>query len=239
MYVYIYIYRYIYIHTYIYIYIYIYIEVSVVALNSWATLGIGCYLSFGAPVVSSATGCFVSPAGTRPFGKGTSFWPEPQPLFAPRRRRRGELQPRVESRFAESAANTVRTGQPLSPPTHRIPVNYRQNRRGGANPFGRAQVKWPVGERTPTHPRQIAVRFPETNVSLKARTQNGPPEILPDPTRDPRGDPGREARSHGIRAATLPLFAALAAPGPGKPAPTLEREANSTGMKAKRHGSVR
>ena len=110
---------------------------------------------------------------------------------------------------------------------------------GAARRPGPGEGWWPVGERTPTHPRQIAVRFPETNVSLKARTQNGPPEILPDPTRDPRGDPGREARSHGIRAATLPLFAALAAPGPGKPAPTLEREANSTGMKAKRHGSVR
>ena len=37
----------------------------------------------------------------------------------------------------------------------------------------------------------------------------------------------------------MPLFAANAAPGPGKPAPTLEREANRTRFRGKRHGSVR
>ena len=39
--------------------------------------------------------------------------------------------------------------------------------------------------------------------------------------------------------ATLPLFAAIAAPGPRKPALPLEREPNLTGFKGKRQESVR
>ena len=83
---------------------------------------------------------------------------------------------------------------------------------------------------------------------------SGPPE-------GPAGAPGRTSAQGGgnfaatcgscgsgarqnmgpaaIGRATLPLFATLAAPGPRKPAFTSEQEANRTGFRVKRHGSVR
>ena len=57
------------------------------------------------------------------------------------------------------------------------------------------------------------------------------------------GTSGSGARQNAAPARTgrdpLPLFAALAPPGPGKPALPLQREANPTGFAGKWHGSVR
>ena len=100
-----------------------------------------------------------------------------------------------------------------------------------------------------------------TAFPLSAGARNEPPEPRPDPPRAPQGDRGgvgapgggnfaaicgtsgfgarQNAAPAGTGRDTLPLFAAVAAPGPRKPALPLEREANPPGFAGKWHGRVR
>ena len=132
---------------------------------------------------------------------------------------------------------------------------------GAARRPGPGEGWWPVGERTPTPPGERAGSWPERH----ATPDRGSTERTPGA---PRGAPEGAARGQGRGSApgggnfaaicgtsgsgarqnaapartgrdTLPLFAALAPPGPRKPALPLEREANPPGIAAKWHGRVR